>query len=62
MKTTKEPKLGSGGRFHNLVTHIMGPEGYGKDRASAIAAMAGHKKLGKSKMANLAEHGKDHKK
>lgn len=56
----KEPKLGSGGRFHNLVSHIMG-EGYGKDRASAIAAMAGRKKYGSKKMAKLAEHGKEKK-
>lgn len=56
----KEPKLGSGGRFHNLVKHVMG-EGYGEDRASAIAAMAGRKKLGAKKMASLAEHGKEKK-
>lgn len=57
----KEPKLGSGGRFSHLVNHIMG-EGYGKDRASAIAAYAGRKKYGAKKMAKLAEHGKEPKK
>lgn len=53
----KNMKLGGGGRFAKLVSHIKG-EGYSEDRAKAAAASIGRNKYGNKKMAHLAAKGK----
>lgn len=54
----KKPKLGSGKRFKALTSKIEKKEGYGEDRAKAIAAAIGRKKYGKAKFQKLAAAGK----
>lgn len=53
----KSNKLGGGGRFAQ-VTDKLKSKGYSSDRAKAIAASAGRKKLGKAKMQKLAAAGR----
>ncbi len=48
-------KLGSGARFKSGVKKIMSKEGLSKESASAIMAVAGRKKYGAEKFANLAK-------
>lgn len=53
----KKPKLGSGGRFKELVNKIEA-QGKSADSAKAIAAAAGRAKYGAKKMASMAAKGK----
>jgi hypothetical protein len=54
----KKPKLGSGKRFKSLTESIEKKNGYGEERAKAIAASIGRKKYGAGKMAKMAAAGK----
>lgn len=54
-------KLGSGKRFAKLAASIESKEGYGEDRANAIAASIGRKKYGAVKMSSLATKGRKRK-
>lgn len=52
----KKPPLGSGARFAALKGKLEGK--YGEEAAGAIAAVAGRKKYGASKMAHWASQGR----
>jgi hypothetical protein len=54
----KQPKLGSGGRFKNLVNKLKGKV----SNPAAIAAVAGVKKYGQKKMTKMAVAGRKKKK
>ena len=54
--TMKKPKLGSGKRFHNLVSEIS-KKGTARD-PEAVAATAGIKKYGPKKFHKLAAAGR----
>lgn len=53
----KKASLGSGARFKSLEGKVK-KEGYSEEIAKKIAAAAGRKKYGASKMSNLASVGK----
>lgn len=53
----KKPKLGSGGRFKAL-TNKLEKSGKSADSAKAIAASAGRKKYGATKMSKMATAGR----
>ena len=60
----RKPKLGSGGRFKQLVEKLRVPKKgkkMSKKRADAIAASIGRKKYGKKKMAEMAAKGRKRK-
>jgi hypothetical protein len=50
----KSMKLGGGGRFQKLVSHLKGHV----DNPGAVAASIGRKKYGAKKMASMAAKGK----
>ncbi len=53
-----KPKLGSGARFKAGADKIEKKEGYSKERADAIMAVAGRKKYGAKRMAKMAAAGR----
>jgi hypothetical protein len=53
----KSMKLGSGGRFAKF-TAALEAKGMSKEHAAGIAAMAGRRKYGKSKMSKMAAAGR----
>lgn len=57
----KKMRLGGGGRFKALTSNIESREGYGEDRAKAIAASIGRKKYGAKKFGRMSQAGKRRK-
>lgn len=52
----KKPPLGSGARFHNLVTQLSGRKGVTDPKA--LAATIGAAKYGRAKMTAMAQKGR----